>query len=167
MYELNNKAILLSRNGKLDKAITLFKEALKDSPEDSNINFNIALVYIKKEQFETAILYLKTSIELSPCDDNLREMGVCYIRLQDYPKARTFLIKAVTEFGSSESENALGVLFFKISHFETAKRHFDHAIKLNKYNSDAWFNLKDTCTELGMKKEAKMALYQFNLLEKQ
>lgn len=166
MYELNNKAVKLSLKGKLDQSIKVFKEALLKSPDDSNINFNIALVYIKKEDYLTAIPYLEKSIEILPCDDNLRELGVCYIKLEKLEEARPFLIRAANDFGSSESQNVLGVYFFMISHFEEAQKHFEHAVKLNPENRDAWFNLKDTFLELGMERESKMAQYKFDQLEK-
>ncbi len=166
MYELNNKAVQLSKDGKLDEAISLFKEVLENNPDDSNVNFNIALVYIKKEQFEDAIKYLKKSIEIFANDDNLRELGVCYIKIKEFDNARDYLIRATTDFGSSDSENVLGVYFFQISHFEEARRHFEHAVHLNSSNKDAWFNLSDTFKELGMERDSKMALYKFEQLGK-
>ena len=166
MYELNNRAVQLSKDGKLNEAIELFMEALEADPYDSYINFNISLVYIKKEQFRKAISFLETSIELLANDDNLREIGVCYIRLNEHSRARPYLERAITEFGSSESENVMGAMFFQMSNFEEAKRHFENSTKLNSKNRDAWFNLKDTYIELGMDREAKMALYQFNILKK-
>lgn len=164
MYKVNNRAVELSKAGKLDESIALFEEALKVAPNDSKINFNIALVYIKKEQFDRAATYLEQSVVLSPCDDNLREIGVCYIRLKEFDKAKQYLVRAITEFGSSESQNVLGVMFFQISNFEEAKKHFENATKLNSKNSDAWFNLKDTCLQLGLERDAKIAQYQFELL---
>ena len=166
MYELNNKAVQLSKDGKLNESITLFKEVLEKNPGDSNVNFNIALVYMKKEQFEEAITFLIKSIEIFANDDNLREIGVCYIKLKEFDKAREYLVRATTDFGSSDSENVLGVYFFQVSHFEEAKRHFEHAVHLNSSNKDAWFNLSDAFKELGMERDAKMALYKFEQLEK-
>lgn len=165
MYELNNRAVLLSKEGRLDESIALFKEALENDSDDSNINFNIALVYMKKEAFDIAAKYLEKSISIFANDDNLRELGICYIRLEEYEKARPILLGAVKDFGSSDSENVLGVLFFKLANFEEAKRHFEIATKLNSKNRDAWFNLKDALLELGMKREAKMAQYNLEQLE--
>lgn len=166
MYELNNRAVLLSKDGKLDESITLFREVLTKNPEDSNVNFNLALVLMKKEQFLEAVPYLKKSIQLFSNDDNLRELGVCYIKLKEFDQAREYLIKATSQFGSSDSENVLGVYFFQISHFDEAKRHFDLATKLNPKNKDAWFNLSDAYAELGMDRDSKMAHYNFEQLEK-
>lgn len=166
MYELNNRAVELSKQGLLDEAINLFEEALDKSPDDSNINFNIALVFIKKEKFERAIFYLEKSIELEPGDDNLREIGVCYIRLKEFEKAKEYLTHASEEYGSSDTENVLGVLYFQMQHFKEAKRHFTNATQLNPDDKDAWFNLADTLKELKMKKEAKLARDNYKKLEK-
>ncbi|MBN2617816.1 MAG: tetratricopeptide repeat protein [Spirochaetales bacterium] len=155
MYELNNKGVMFSKEGKLDEAINLFNAALVEDPNDPNVNYNMALVYMKKEDFKKAIEYLEKSVESQPCDDNLREIAVCYIRLKDFKTARKYLIQAVTDFGSSDTENVLGVLFFQMAHFEEAMRHFEHATKLNELNKDAWFNLSDTLDQLGLEKESK------------
>lgn len=161
MYELNNRAVELSKRGQLDEALKLFSEALDEKPDDANIHFNIALVYIKKENYKKAIKFLEKSLKIQPCDDNLRELGVCYIKQGQLEKARDYLIRAITDFGSSESENVTGVMFFQMEHYEEAKRHFEHAVKLKPKNSDAWFNLRDTYTELGMTREARMADYKY------
>lgn len=166
MYELNNKAVRLSKDGKLDESITLFIKVLKEDPNNSNVNFNLALVYMKKEQFQEAIIYLKKSIEILTNDDNLREIGVCYIKLKEFDKARDYLLKATTDFGSSDSENVLGVYFFQTSNFEDARIHFEKAVSLNSSNKDAWFNLSDTFKELGLNRDSKMALYKFEQLGK-
>ncbi|OQY37656.1 MAG: hypothetical protein B6229_08055 [Spirochaetaceae bacterium 4572_7] len=165
MYELNNRAVELSKEGRLNEAIHLFEKALDAMPNDSNLNFNISLVYMKQEKFKEAVEFLKKSINTEAGDDNLREIGVCYIRLKEYDKARKYLIRAFTEFGSSDTNNVLGVLFFQLKHFDEAKRYFENATKLNKNNKDAWFNLSDTYKELGMDREAQMATYQLKQLE--
>ncbi len=114
MYELNNKGVELSKEGRLEEAIDLFNLELEKNPNDANVNFNMALVYIKKEEFKKAIGYLEKSIEEEPGDDNLREIGVCYIRLKDFDKARKYLVQAVSDYGSSDSNNVLGVSIFSI-----------------------------------------------------
>lgn len=166
MYELNNRAVLLSKDGKLNEAIELFKKALEENPNDSNVNFNIALVFMKKEQYKEAVTYLKRSVELFANDDNLRELGVCYIKLKEFDLARDSLIKATSQFESSDSENVLGVYFFQVSHFEEARRHFELSVHLNPKNRDAWYNLSDTFRELGLERDAKMALYKLEQLDK-
>lgn len=167
MYELNNKAVDLSKKGRLEDAIDLFNLELEKNPRDANVNFNLALVYIKKDDFKKAIKYLKISIEEEPCDDNLREIGVCYIRLKDFEAAKEYLVRAVTDYGSSDSNNVLGVLYFQQGHFDEAKRYFEHATKLKPKNRDAWFNLSDTYRELGMNREANMARYNYQQLERE
>lgn len=166
MYELNNKGVELSKQGRLEDAIDLFNLELEKNPKDPNVNFNMALVYIKKENFKEAIKYLEKSIEVAPCDDNLREMGVCYIRLKEFVKAKGYLVKAVTDYGSSDSNNVLGVLYFQLEHYEEARRYFEIATKLKPKNRDAWYNLSDTYKELGMNTEANAARHKYEKLIK-
>lgn len=166
MYELNNKGVELSLNGRLEDAIDLFNLELEKNPKDGNVNFNMALVYMKKEDFKKAIEYLEVSIDQEANDDNLREIGVCYIRLKEFHRAKKYLLRAVTDFGSSDSNNVLGVLYFQMEHYEEAKRYFEYATKLKHSNKDAWFNLSDTYRELKMDREANLAKREYDKLEK-
>lgn len=166
MYELNNKAVELSKKGHLDEAIKLFREELSAYPEDPNLNFNIALVYMKKDDFQVAADYLIKSVEIKESDENLRELAVCYIRLKEFDKARIYLDRALNSFNSSDTHNVMGVLQFQLEDYEGAKVSFEKATKLKPRNIDAWFNLGDTYSELGMVREAKMAKYKFEQLRK-
>lgn len=167
MYELNNKAVELSKKGHLEEAIELFNQELAQRPNDPNLNFNIALVYMKKDDFTVAIKYLLKSIEAEKNDDNLRELAVCYIRLKEFDNAKKYLDEALMSFDSSDTHNVLGVLNFQLENFQEAKDEFEKATKLKPKNADAWFNLSDTYSELGMEREAKMARYKFDQLEKE
>ncbi len=60
----------------------------------------------------------------------------------------------------------LEFLYFQLGHYDEAKRYFEHATKLKPKNKDAWFNLSYTYKELGMEREANMARYKFEQLEK-
>jgi tetratricopeptide (TPR) repeat protein len=167
MYELNNKAVELSKKGKLTKSIDLFNKALEENPLDTNINFNLALVYVKKEDFISAIKYLKNSIKSKKSPENLRELGICYIRLKKFSEARESLEESMRlDNNLSETYNVLGVLDFQEEKYLDARGAFEKAVELDPENRDAWFNLKDTYNELGMTREEKMAEFKYNELNK-
>lgn len=63
---INIQAVIKRREGLHDEATEIFKKALEFSPEDHRIAFNIALCQIQKQDKETAIEYLRKSLEICP-----------------------------------------------------------------------------------------------------
>jgi len=55
---------LLKLGGRLDDAIEQYHEALWLRPENANINYNIGLLYLKKKDYELAIIHAKKAYEL-------------------------------------------------------------------------------------------------------
>jgi len=159
--EANNRAIRLSQEGRLDSSIELFLNLLNQNPNDPIVNYNLALVYIKKGYYKNAIPLLIKSVEIDPNDENLNQLGNCYINRGELDLAKETLLRATKEFGSSDSENSLGVCYFLGGDFNSARAHFKLSVELDENNDDAWYNLSDTLKELGLNREAKKAYKKF------
>ena len=56
--------IYLSQSGNIEKAIEQLVEADKLEPNNANINYNIGLLYFKKNNYENAIRYAKNAYRL-------------------------------------------------------------------------------------------------------
>ncbi len=55
---------LLKLGGRSDDAIEQYHEAVRLEPENANINYNIGLLYLKKKDYELAIVHAKKAYEL-------------------------------------------------------------------------------------------------------
>jgi len=55
---------LLKLGGRSDDAIEQYHEAIRLQPENANINYNIGLLYLKKKDYELAIIHAKKAYEL-------------------------------------------------------------------------------------------------------
>jgi len=55
---------LLKLGGRSDDAIEQYHEAVRLAPENANINYNIGLLYLKKKDYELAIIHAKKAYEL-------------------------------------------------------------------------------------------------------
>ena len=55
---------LLKLGGRSDDAIEQYHEAVRLQPENANINYNIGLMYLKKKDYELAIVHAKKAYEL-------------------------------------------------------------------------------------------------------
>ena len=55
---------LLKLGGRSDDVIEQYHEAIRLEPENANINYNIGLLYLKKKDYELAIVHAKKAYEL-------------------------------------------------------------------------------------------------------
>jgi len=55
---------LLKLGGRSDDVIEQYHEAVRLEPENANINYNIGLLYLKKKDYELAIVHAKKAYEL-------------------------------------------------------------------------------------------------------
>ena len=121
MFEMINRAIQLSNEGRLDESIKLFKDVLAVEAMEPNANYNIGLVYIKKEEYENALVHLKKSLRMIKNPDTLKEIGVCYIRLHKLDEALEYLETAIDLADTSEINNTTGVVWFQKSDYNKAR----------------------------------------------
>jgi len=78
-YIFNNVGVIYSEKGEMDKAESMFLEALKIDPEYKPTNFNIAILYMKQGLCNKAMMYLTKSYNIS---------GEYVIEQEKMPKAQ-------------------------------------------------------------------------------
>ncbi|MCF6334390.1 MAG: tetratricopeptide repeat protein [Spirochaetales bacterium] len=90
---------------------------------------------------------------------------VQYEKNKDLPAARAYYKKALDRdpFFSYACNN-LGVSYFLNGDYMTARDYFEKALESDSSDPDAWFNLRDTYTELGMTAEAESADLKYHEL---
>ncbi len=70
---LNLKGVCLKKKGQFQDAMACYEEALRISPSDSKVYFNLALCSIDMEQYQEAATYLESCLKLSPDFDRAKE----------------------------------------------------------------------------------------------
>lgn len=68
---LNTEAISASKNGDLDAAIRLFKEALEADESSASITNNLCLAYLRAKNYQEAVAAGKSAIGLAPSNDKI------------------------------------------------------------------------------------------------
>ena len=59
-----NEALALERQGDFDAALTSYRLALRDDPNDLRVLQNIAIAFSKTEQYDEAIRYYRKALEI-------------------------------------------------------------------------------------------------------
>ncbi len=76
---LNLEGLIFSKLGQLDNAILSFEKALKTTPDDIDLNFNLAEAYFNNRQFEKA-KQIFNSLYLQVSDRELKKKIEDYLR---------------------------------------------------------------------------------------
>ena len=165
---LNTQGIELSHTGKYEKAILAFTTALEIEPANPQIIYNMALVFIKKEDWHTSEELLKRAIELDGAEaDFYNDLGLCLYRQNNKAGAVESYEKAL-ELNPTHSVawNNRGVVYFKEENYTKAEEAFRTSVNLNPDWEDSWFNLRDTYEMLGERDKWKKAHSQYRKLKK-
>src|SRR5690348_12315454 len=74
--------------GDLNTAEKAFQEVLTHEPNDPGANANLGVIYMRRQQWPTALHYLKAAERLAPNLAGIRlNLGLVYYRQSEYPKA--------------------------------------------------------------------------------
>lgn len=81
-----HEAMALERQGDVESAITSYRLALRDQPNDANIHLNVAIAYTKSGRAEDAIRSYRRVLELTP-DQAGAHYGLSFLLLKRGDKA--------------------------------------------------------------------------------
>jgi tetratricopeptide (TPR) repeat protein len=165
---LNTQGIEYSHSGKYEKAIFAFTTALELEPANPRIIYNMALVFIKKEDWHTAEELLRRAIELEDDQaDYYNDLGLCLYRQSDKSGAVESYEKALElDPTHSVAWNNRGVVYFQEENYIKAEEAFRTSVNLDSDWEDSWFNLRDTYEMLGEREKWKSAHKQYKKLKK-
>src|SRR5690348_5207543 len=84
-YTRGEKAL---QSGDLNAAEKAFQEVLARQPNDPGANANLGVIYMRRQQWPTALHYLRAAERLAPNLAGIRlNLGLVYYRQSEYPKA--------------------------------------------------------------------------------
>ena len=121
--------------------------------------YNRGLDFAAEGRLKEAEKELLKASELDWSDaDALCELGRIKIETGQLAEAVTFLKKALSRVPHhAGSLNNMGVTAFLSGNYSKAAEYFRSALNSNPNLADAWYNLADTCEELGDIQEKRMA----------
>jgi tetratricopeptide (TPR) repeat protein len=110
-----------------DKAIAAYKSAIKASPDNTDLIFNLGRILMQQKDFDKAIENFQKVIDKKPEDfDALMSIGNCYLNMEKFEEAVPFYEKA-TEIkpDNIQAWNNLGVAYIRADDEEKGKAAFD------------------------------------------
>lgn len=121
------------REGKLDDAIALFKEAIDQSPDDVSLYILLGSTYLKKDLYDAAISLFKQAVEINPLSSLTHyHLGVAYREKKEYEKAVVEFKQAVAaQEDYKEAYYIMGMTFMDLGLTDDAKYAFQKALDID------------------------------------
>jgi tetratricopeptide (TPR) repeat protein len=128
----NNIASLMDRQGRYQLAYKYLIGGVKLDPNNAEINYNLALHFLKDEQPDRAIFHLNKSINLKKLRDRvLLYLGVAYKQKGQLGRAATYFEKALKEKPRNINPHLhLAEVFYRSNDYSRAKKEVEYAVHL-------------------------------------
>ena len=147
--------LTINRNSVWRNNETLYRSGLISAPNSARTNYYMGNYLVKENQLagkseddqkktlNEGISYLKRSVELTPTfSDAWNQMGLAYMRLQDYNSSQSAFKKALTYNPNDPVvNNNYGNLLFNTKQLDSALFYFENAVRLKADYSDALNNI--------------------------
>lgn len=135
-------SILLADNGFNEEALSNLKYLEKFFPEDSELQYNLGILYEKLKDFDNAKKSYKKAIEISPEDDYYYNLGEVLVSLKDWDEAiDAFKLVLRNDPNDGNCYFNLGLCYLNKDEKNLAADNFQKAVELNPQDIFAHFYL--------------------------
>ena len=109
----------------------------------SKDNINVGDVYLKKKDYEGALVYYKKALEIEPDSSKANlSMGLILTKLARYEEAKEYYLRSIEANPNNlEAHNNLGLWYDRDGNLEEARRCFLKALQINPNSAQAHNNL--------------------------
>lgn len=154
--ELNSRGIKFAKKGKIDKAFSIFENAINRFPDAAGPYSNRGNIYSMRKEYDLAIQDYSKSIELNP-----QNLGVLYSRANTYLKKEEFE-NAIQDYSTIIEQNpSFKNIFFdrayaniRLDNFQIAKTDLESHLVNNPKDFKSLANLINIKTKLELYEEA-------------
>ncbi len=114
----------------LDKAIELFKEAVKYDLENEHKHYNLGKAYLKANYAEKAVEELEVANKLHHKHDYFQDkLAIAYTEMGDYDKAEKILVNLIRFVKKDWIYRDLAIVYHKKGRLQDAEREFKNALR--------------------------------------
>lgn len=126
--QLAQKALL---SGHADNALTIYKEKLKQTPNNAKLLFLAGSACNQVSRFDEALHYLRKGSAIAPSPAFSRELGRAYLALGDLNKAQQELENAAQATPNDDvALNSLGVTYSLLKEYPNARKVYNQALAI-------------------------------------
>lgn len=160
--EYFNTAEALYKEGNQEKALALYKQALKSDPNHFPSLFNCANILFKQNKADKAIGYYHRALAINPlCEQAHCNLGACYIHLDNIDTAITHFQEAIKinpQYARAYIQ--LGIAYERKDDYEQALTYYQKAVPLEHDNPEVYHHIGKLNKQLGHLSDAAQAYQQ-------
>lgn len=162
LKDFEDRGLALHQQGRLDRALVLYRKILKVNPRDFNALHLSAVAYIRLDKKQEAIPFLERAVEVIPSHSEAWfHRGICY-------EAVGHSCKALDSYNRAISCNAnhvaahfhAGLVLGKNGDLAESRKYFGKVIELDPSNFTAYANLGATHEKSGQYELAAESFYK-------
>lgn len=158
---------LCYRHGDVIKALEYWNKALEINPRQANVYKSMALLYMKKGQFNDAVEQFRKALEIEPqLPDAYVNIGHS-LMMSGRPKEAIEALQKEIQISpnSGFAYFLLGQAYLQQKEYEKAKENYEAAIKINPVYTNAYYGLASVYAKLGNRDKAKEYSENFKKLK--
>jgi len=148
----------LEASGRYGPAIVSYRNALRIDPELPDVSHRMAMLYLSRDRVDEAVKCLL--IELQHHPDNLdasRELGLCFARFGDYPRAIGHLEGLAREHPKDGLVwHALGSVYLAAARPRDAQTALERALRLGPTTAELLRDMGATLSSMGHNADARL-----------
>lgn len=160
----------LAHEGKTSEALESFEKELKDNPKNGYAYSWIGAIYIKLEEYGSALSAIKNSLKYLPAKDenfvanSYKALSTVYLNVQDTLQAYTTLGDGLKAYPDNEDLlETRAQLYFEQSRYEESNKDYQHMIDVNPGNEMGYMGIG---RNLKMQKKYSEAIAVFDKVTK-
>ena len=142
-YIHRNMGLVLTGQGRLDEAISHFREAVRIKPDFAEVHSNIGVVLVRQGRIEEAIRHYRKALEIKPDFVEVKyNMGTALVRQGRLEEATAYFSSALqTKPDFAEAHFGLGLVQARKGKPEQAMAHYSNALKITPDFEQARYEL--------------------------
>ena len=154
------KAITAHNEGKLEEAENLYKEILKNLPQNSSVNYNMGILMNQLGKLDEAVVSYRKVIETKPdYAEAYQNLAIVLYKMGKIKEAEINLRKAVKlKPDYVEANHNLGSILEVLGNLKEAENSYKKAIELKPDYAEAYSNLAIVLDKMGKIKESEINL---------
>ncbi len=137
------RARKLSKNGRYDEALKLYREVKKERPDNIATFLHMAELYHKMNRIKEGITLIQEGLSLNPANRELKlRYGILLVEDNQFNEGRNHLQEVLKEDeNNGEARHYLGIAYFKSRQMDKALESYLKALETEKTNPLLFNNL--------------------------